>query len=56
MKNAAEVSRWEAIGFEVAHEPTASERGYVYTDLSLKHPRIAQVDDDGHAFSIDDPI
>lgn len=53
VKNAAEVSRWKMISFEVAQASTSVEQGYVYMDLSLKHPRIAQADDDGHTFAID---
>ncbi len=58
VKNIAEISRWETIGFEVAHAPTSGEQGYLCMDLSLKHPRIAQTDDDGHRFGIDvdDPV
>lgn len=53
VKTTTEVSRWEAIGFDVAHEPTSTEPGYVCMDLSLKHPRIVQTDDDGHRFSVE---
>ncbi len=53
VNNEEEASRWEAIGFEGAQEPTAGEQGYVWLDLSLKHPRIVQADDKGHSFSID---
>ena len=46
------------MGFVVAHEPSTSESGYLWMDLSLKHPRVVQADEDGHRFSIDadDPV
>jgi hypothetical protein len=53
VKNADEASRWKRIGFVVAQEPSPTEQGYLYMDLSLKQPRVAQSDDEGHAFSID---
>lgn len=53
VKNAAEVSRWKALGFLVAKEPELTEPGYLYMDLSLKQPRVTQVDDEGHSFRVD---
>lgn len=58
INDADEAIRWKAMGFEIAQEPSGAEQGYMYIDLSLRHPRVLQADDKGHSFRIvdDDPV
>jgi hypothetical protein len=49
----AEVARWARLGFVPARDPSPGVLGYSTRDLSLKHPRVREVDVGADSFAIE---
>lgn len=48
-----DLPRWTLMGFEVIGGSRETGQRYAVMDLSLKHPRVVETDEEGHAFRVD---